>query len=422
MATTAARWLPRIIFAVALFGALLVTDMFLQERFGRGCFGETQTAGEVGCAEVYQSAAGTFLGVSNLVWGFLFYLAVAVLRFLYATAAPERRERFRLASFGVVGFGFLYSAYLTIYQATAPELADVPLCTFCLASAATAALLFILHLVEHVRLKGTPPPRTALSARPFALMAAVAFLLGAADVTVASGALGGGDDAPATAQNSDATDPLVPPTTPPTPVVSVTDPAAQCSYDSTFAPIPNFDRFAQGPYLGSADAPVRVVEFFDPNCPHCKDLHAALEEVLETHGDQARFYLFPYPLWDYSFGQVQALRLAARQGKFYPMLDLMFARQQPGGLTLDQVVEIAGAVGLDREGFRAQLNDQQGTQDVIAEIMADRVAAGEAIANAEGRISVPKLAVDGRIVSATYESYSPECLRYFIEEAAGAEG
>ena len=420
MAKNTAVWLPRIIFGLALLGVFLVTDMYLQEAFGRGCF-SPEAANELTCDDVFESGAGTFFGISNVLMGLLFYLVLAALRFGHAVVNPPRRETVRKASFALVTVGFLYSAYLTYYQYFSSELADVAPCKLCLASALTTTVLFILHIVEHRRTTTSTASRGSLALKPFIAMAALAAVLIAADVAYAKGMFGG---EPASANGEVTENPndlaLNSQETNPAALIEITDPAMQCTYDPEYETLDGIEAFLDGPYLGEVGAPVRVAKIFDPNCPHCKDLHETLEEVAENNGDKARFYYVAYPIWEHSFGQVQALRMATGQGKFFPMLNLMFARQQPNGLTLDQVIEIAAEVGMDGPTFRDQIEDRGATQPILADIMADRLALAEIISDEEGRVSVPKLIVDGRMIQPTYASYTTTCLEYFVNQAYAA--
>lgn len=420
MVKKSAVWLPRIIFGFALLGVFLVAEMYLEETFGRGCFSPDAT-NELTCDDVFESGAGTFFGISNVLMGILYYLLLAALRFGYAAVKPPQRETVRKASFALVSIGFLYSAYLTYYQYFSAELADVDPCKLCLASALTTTILFILHIVEHRKKSTTSTSRGTVSLKPFFIMAALTAVIILGGFANAKG-LFGGDSGPTTAEvNENGSDPaLNGPETNPAPQIEITNPATQCTYDPAYETLAGLEPFMDGPYLGDADGPVRVMKVFDPNCPHCKDLHETLEQVAETIGEKARFYYVPYPIWEHSFGQVQALRMAAGQGKFYQMLNLMFARQQPQGLTLDQVVEIASEVGMDGPGFREQLNNRAASQPILADMMSDRLALAEIISDEEGRVSVPKLIVDNRLVQATYESYSPECLTYFVDQAYAA--
>lgn len=418
---------PRVLFGLALFGVLVVTHLWLQKGadFAYGCSGvealtvtnlaETMRE-EPGCAAVTSSVYASFLGVSNLVWGLLFYGAVALLRLGHAATGDDR---LRLASLGLVSVGFLYTLYLVYLQAAVIQ----AFCVLCMTSAVTVTLLLILHVMEHLRLRRAPsaaptPGRAAFALRPFALVAAVFAVVLVADVVLAQQREdpASSADAEAPPDSPDAAEPDEPP------VVEVSDPATQCTYDPNIAPLADFDRFADGPYRGSADASVRVVEIFDPNCPHCKMLNGVLEGAIGENEERARFYFQPFPLRDNSFAQVAALYLAEEQGRFFELMDAFFERQNPvlWGMTLDQVVEAGEAAGMDAADLRARMQDEAGLQPLLARVLADRVAAIEALGNEDG-ISVPKLLINGRVVASTVESYSPDCITYFIEQAAAGE-
>ena len=429
MATTATRWLPRIIFALALFGVLVVTHLWLQKEadFAYGCTGvEAITEvdltagpeGEAGCAQVTNSAYADFLGVSNIIWGLLFYLGLAGLRLAYAAT---NNDQLRQASLAFVGAGFLYTLYLVYLQVSVIG----AFCVLCMTSAATVTLLLILHVMEHRRRRDTPPPRRAVKPvlRPFFAIAAVVAVLLVADVVMAGQRDGAEDSGTSQTSQSPAFSPTAgdTPISAPTPTVQVDDPAVECTYDPQFAPIADLSPFTDGPYRGNADAPVSVIEWFDPNCPHCKDLHEAMREVMNTSADKARFYYVPFPLRENSFGQVAALYLSQEQGKFWDLVEVLFERQDNSwGTSFDEVLSSAEEAGMNADALRTRLEDEQGMQPLIANILADRAVAEEALANAQGGVSVPKVAINNRIVSATYESYSPDCLTYFIEEAYAA--
>jgi uncharacterized membrane protein/protein-disulfide isomerase len=417
--------LPRVIFGLALFGILVVTHLWLQQAagFAYGCSGvedlsvtnlaETMRE-EPGCATVTNSVYATFLGVSNIVWGLLFYGAVALLRLGHAATGDDR---LRLASLGLVAAGLLYTLYLVYLQVSVIQ----ALCVLCMTSAVTVTLLLILHVMEHLRLRRAAaapagvPARAGAALKPFAFIAAVFAVALIADVVVAQQRRG---DAPPTADAAPAAD-APPAAEEAPPAIEISDPAAQCAYDPAYEDVAVFDRFTDGPYRGSADAPVRVVEIFDPNCPHCKDLGETLHGVIEAQGERARFYFQPFPLRDNSFGQVAALYLAEEQGRFFELMEELFARQNPmqWGMTLDQIVEAAEAAGMDGAAVRDRLSSEAAVQPLLTRILADRVAAVEALSDGEG-ISVPKLMINGDLVAATMESYSADCLGYFIEQAA----
>jgi len=421
--------LRRVLFALGLFGVLLVAHLYFQREadFAYGCTGAAElTAAEAadqGCAQVTNSIYSSFLGVSNLVWGLLFYLTVAGLRLAYAMTG---NERWRLASFAVVGVGFLYTLYLVYLQ-----VAEIgAFCVLCMTSAATVTLLLILHVMEHLRSRpeAVPPaepskkrgPVARPSLRPYAIIGGVFAALLIVDAAAFARR---GDDAPTDTADADTT------ATPATPPGVPLRAGSQCTFDPVIPPIADLDRWTgeDWPHRGEAGAPVRVVEFFDPNCPHCKHLGETLEPVIAENGSRARFFLVPFALRENSLGQVFSLYMAREEGKYFELVEAMFERQDANwGMSVDEIVASAHDAGMNASAVRARLTALEGqlqagdsTQidPLFRRMMDDRGAIAEAIDGPEGGVSVPKLAVDGRVVEATVESYGAACLNEFIEAA-----
>ena len=414
--------LRRIIVGVALLGVLVVAHLALQKAngFANGCtgFGDVAfTPGavgaggtEAGCATVTEGAYATFLGVSNLVWGALFYLVVVGLRLAYAATADNR---LRLASAGVVGVGLLYTAYLVYLQAAVIG----SFCVLCMTSAALVLTLAALHVLEHRRLQTglVAAPRRpaaanrsgAVALRPYVPLLGLFLVLLAADVGLASRAPDpeGGPVPPLGTRQA----------------AALPSTAGECTFDPNIGPVADLAPFTDGPFKGSADASVRVVKVFDPNCPHCKDLSEVVDAAALELGDRARFYYVPYPLRQSSLGQVVALKLAAREGRFFELTEEMFARQdQTWGMTLPEIVSSVEAVGMDGAAFQATLEDEARLRPILDEIEAEAQAVQAAFATPDGGMSVPKLAVEGNVVASTYASYSARCLAQFIAEARPA--
>ncbi|MDT0630722.1 vitamin K epoxide reductase family protein [Rubrivirga sp. S365] len=423
--------LRRVIVAVALLGVLVVAHLGLQKANGfvRGCTGFEDVAYSVsalgaapsgagsGCATVTEGEYASFAGVSNITWGLLFYVLVVGLRLAYAATGSDR---LRLASAGVVGVGLLYTAYLVYLQAAVIG----SFCVLCMTSAALVLTLFVLHFVEQRRLRAVPaegaaPPRRALaggspSLQPYIPILGVFALLLAADVVLAGrvqASIPTPTAAPApniaavAAQNRAAAPPP--------------DTGGACSYDPQFAPLTDLSTFTSSPYKGSPDAPVTVVEVFDPNCPHCKALAESMEPVVAEHGDEATFYYVAYPLRQSSLAQTIALKVAAREGRFFELLDEMFARQDATwGMSVPEIVASVNAAGMDGAAFQALLNDEARVQPILAQIEVEAKAVQAAFTAPDGGLSVPKLAINGRVVQSDYASYSPRCLGEFITEAA----
>ena len=198
--------LRRIIVGVALLGVLVVTHLWLQSLngFANGCsglapaldsFDITEAATTTsGCANVTTGPYSTFLGVSNILWGFLFYGLLSLLRFGYALTA---NDRLRLASFGLVGIGMGYTAYLVYLQVAVIQ----EFCVLCMTSAVLVTTLLILHILEHRKVnaagpeprRGAAEPVTGMAAlRPYVPILGLFVVLLGADVVLAQ--RGGPDD------------------------------------------------------------------------------------------------------------------------------------------------------------------------------------------------------------------------------------
>lgn len=105
------------------------------------------------------------------------------------------------------------------------------------------------------------------------------------------------------------------------------------------------------PVLGPADAPVTVVEFFDPSCEACRAFHPILQRIREEFPTQVRVVMRYAAFHEGSDEAVRILEAARAQGLFEPVLDALLERQpewaQDGNPDLDAAWAIAGEAGLD---------------------------------------------------------------------------
>ena len=417
-----------LIVTAALSGILVVTHLSIEagRDFANGCTGLAGAAvtfdpnaptEAAGCGAVTKGEYANFLGVSNIIWGLVFYGVLVALRLGYAASGDDR---VRLGAFAMSTVGVLYAAYLVYLQGAVIG----QWCPLCLTSSALVLTLFVLHLLEARRLR-TPAaqsaPRRATSGlaalRPYApVVALFAVLLGA---RLAFAGAAESDAAPVAPLTADAGRPLAGLTdTPPAPVD-----VATCSFDPAIAPIADLSLFTTGPFKGSADdGAVTVVKVFDPNCPHCADLSDALVPVIEAEGGRARFYYVAYPLRQESVRQVIALKVAQREGKYFELMDEMFRRQDATwGMSPPELTAAVNAVGMNGAALEALFNNPAAVQPLLVQVQAEAAAVSAAFATPDGGISVPKLAVGGRVVAATTQSYSPACLAEFIGRAASGD-
>ena len=105
------------------------------------------------------------------------------------------------------------------------------------------------------------------------------------------------------------------------------------------------------PILGPVDAPVTLVEFFDPSCEACRAFHPIIGEVRRQFPTQVRVVM-RYTLFHKGSDEAARILEAARiQDKFEQVLDALYEKQPEWALHDGPLMEIAwqaaGAVGLD---------------------------------------------------------------------------
>ncbi len=103
------------------------------------------------------------------------------------------------------------------------------------------------------------------------------------------------------------------------------------------------------PVTGNARGDVTLVEFFDYQCPHCKDMKPIVDKVMS--GDaKLRVVYKELPIFGDSSRQAAAAALAAgKQGadKYVKLHEALLAEEGP--LNRDKVMQIAKSVGLDTD-------------------------------------------------------------------------
>ncbi len=112
--------------------------------------------------------------------------------------------------------------------------------------------------------------------------------------------------------------------------------------------------------LGNPDAPVKVVEYSDLECPFCKEFHNTMHQVMDYYGDTGQvawvFRHFPLAqLHSKAPQEAQAAECAGELGgseAYWKFIDRVFeVTPSSNGLDLNQLPVIAGEVGLDQAAF-----------------------------------------------------------------------
>jgi len=145
------------------------------------------------------------------------------------------------------------------------------------------------------------------------------------------------------------------------------------------------------PSLGRAEAPVVIVEFFDPACGTCRSFYPLVKQLMAQHPDRIRLVLRYAPFHPGSDKVVALLEAAHRQGKFWPTLEALFAHQD------DWVINHTAQ--LDRAWPHVQalgLNLEQVAFDMTAPALQAVVARDLEDANRLGVSQTPEYFVNGR--------------------------
>ena len=176
------------------------------------------------------------------------------------------------------------------------------------------------------------------------------------------------------------------------------------------------------PALGSADAPVTVVEFSDFLCPFCKRLADSLHQLVVERPEDVRLVFVQYPL-DLDCNQAKLPRslhpgaclasaaavCAGQQDLFWEMHDALFESRR--NTSRKGILSAAEGIGLQRAAFEICLDDPATLEDIgrQTEIGAPLRVTG-----------TPVLFVNGRRLSGAQPI---EVLRAVVDaELAGTDG
>lgn len=122
------------------------------------------------------------------------------------------------------------------------------------------------------------------------------------------------------------------------------------------APDPSLLVRPDSPSRGPIGAKVTIVEFLDPECEACRAMYPIVERVVAEHEGQVRLVIRYVPLHANSMLAASALEAAAEQGRFWEMLEVLFAQQPVWGSHQAPRPELipgyAQQIGLDMEAFR----------------------------------------------------------------------
>ena len=175
---------------------------------------------------------------------------------------------------------------------------------------------------------------------------------------------------------------------------------------------------AAGIPSGNPDAPVRIMEFADYQCPSCRDFFQLAKPFIDmTYVEQGSvsFVLYDFPLFEghqNAFLAARAARCAGDQDSYWAFHDRLFQTQSQWSFRADPASDFIGLaqeIGLNRDTFASCLRS-----DRHAEVVTANRRLGEQL----GVQGTPTIMVDtgeGRAVR--IQDWGIDNMRRVIDEA-----
>lgn len=151
--------------------------------------------------------------------------------------------------------------------------------------------------------------------------------------------------------------------------------------------------------LGDPNAPVKIVEYSDLECPYCKQFHQTMHQIVNDFSKDGRvvwvYRHFPLEqLHPKALHESEAAECAAELGgnsKFWAYIDRIFEiTPSNNGLDANELPKIAEYIGLDKNKFEQCLASGKYKDAILASVQ-DAIRAG-----AQGTPYSIILAKDGR--------------------------
>ncbi len=162
--------------------------------------------------------------------------------------------------------------------------------------------------------------------------------------------------------------------------------------------------------LGPADAPVVIVEFFDPACETCAAFYPMVKQLMDENAGKIRLVLRYAPFHAGSDSVVAALEAARRQDKFWPALEALLASQ--AGWAPNHTSQM-GLAWPYLEGLGLDLAQMR--QDMISPEVSQIISQDLADARALNVTKTPEYFVNGRPLP----SFGWAQLTALVDEALG---
>ena len=131
------------------------------------------------------------------------------------------------------------------------------------------------------------------------------------------------------------------------------------------------------PVLGPQNAPVTIVEFFDPACETCRAFYPLVKNLMAQHPDKIKLVIRYAAFHQGSDVVVKLLEAAKSQGKYQAVLEALLAAQPAwadhGQPNLETAFAVAQQAGLDLSQAR-QAMESPAMQALLQQDMDDLTA------------------------------------------------
>ncbi len=127
------------------------------------------------------------------------------------------------------------------------------------------------------------------------------------------------------------------------------------------------------PVLGPREAPVTIVEFFDPACETCRAFYPIVKDLMKQYLQDVRLVIRYAPFHQGSDEVVKLLEASRKQGKYEPVLEWILAAQplwaDHGNPQVELAFQAAEKAGLNLQQARADMQSPDAAaameQDII---------------------------------------------------------
>jgi protein-disulfide isomerase len=148
--------------------------------------------------------------------------------------------------------------------------------------------------------------------------------------------------------------------------------------------------------LGSADAPITIIEYASLTCPHCASFHTETLPTVKSDWidtGKAKLVYRDFPLDGAALGAA-VIAHCAPADRFFPIVGLFFERQKEWaveGAWRERLTQLAGIAGMDKAAVDSCLADEARKNEIVK-----RAEEGQAKYAID---ATPSFVINGRKVS-----------------------